>query len=166
MAATILPSGKSNADGIEIPSDIVWKGWEPGREYTKPLTLKNVKFKTQKLKFRCAILFSCMKASRLLQSHTLRILNGEERFILHGISYYYPAQSRGMCSKQCAMAMCNCPALTAPTYARTCRLPSHVFSTEYPQSIVLSAGTSYTLPITFRPLEKVGHSTVIAKCPD
>ena len=45
-----------------------------------------------------------------------------------------------------------------------CRLPSHVFSTEYPQSIVLSAGTSYTLPITFRPLEKVRRSHKIINC--
>ena len=29
------------------------------------------------------------------------------------------------------------------------------FSTLYPKPIVLSAGTSYTLPVTFRPLEKV-----------
>jgi hypothetical protein len=32
---------------------------------------------------------------------------------------------------------------------------SRFFSTLYPQPIVLSAGTSYTLPVTFRPLEKV-----------
>ncbi|XP_077997157.1 cilia- and flagella-associated protein 65-like [Glandiceps talaboti] len=31
---------------------------------------------------------------------------------------------------------------------------SRFFSTLYPQPIVLSAGTSYTLPVTFRPLEK------------
>lgn len=28
------------------------------------------------------------------------------------------------------------------------------FSTLYPEPIVLSAGTSYSLPVTFRPLEK------------
>ena len=74
-----------------------------------------------------------------------------------------------MCSKHCAMATYVPLSYVDCTYVRTyvhCRLPSHVFSTEYPQSIVLSAGTSYTLPITFRPLEKVGHSTGIAKCPD
>ena len=31
---------------------------------------------------------------------------------------------------------------------------SRFFSTLYPKQITLSAGTSYTLPITFRPLEK------------
>lgn len=86
MAATILPSGKSNADGIEIPSDIVWKGWEPGREYTKPLTLKNVKFKTQKLKFRCAILLSCMKAF----SRTVTVITHclEQGRTLHFTQYF------------------------------------------------------------------------------
>ena len=36
------------------------------------------------------------------------------------------------------------------------RVPgSRFFNTLYPQPIMLSAGTSYTLPITFRPLEKL-----------
>ena len=36
------------------------------------------------------------------------------------------------------------------------RVPeSRFFHTLYPQPIVLSAGTSFTLPITFRPLEKL-----------
>ena len=35
------------------------------------------------------------------------------------------------------------------------RVPqSRFFTTLYPQPIVLSAGTSYMLPVTFRPLEK------------
>ena len=38
--------------GVEAPQALVWKGWEPGREYTKSLILKNVQFKTQKLKYR------------------------------------------------------------------------------------------------------------------
>ena len=35
------------------------------------------------------------------------------------------------------------------------RVPeSRFFTTLYPKPIVLSAGTSFTLPVTFRPLEK------------
>ena len=38
--------------GIEVSQQIIYHGWEPGREYTKNIVLKNVAFKTQKLKFR------------------------------------------------------------------------------------------------------------------
>ncbi|XP_013412505.1 cilia- and flagella-associated protein 65-like [Lingula anatina] len=79
-------SGKANYNGIEVVPGVVWQGWEPGREYTKNITLKNVKVKTQKLKY------------------------------------------------------------SAPS--------TRFFSTLYPKPIVLSAGTSFTLPVTFRPLEK------------
>ena len=42
-----------------------------------------------------------------------------------------------------------------------CRSPSsRFFTTLYPKPIVLSSGTSFTLPVTFRPLEKVGKSHV------
>ena len=42
------------------------------------------------------------------------------------------------------------------------RVPStRFFSTLYPQPIVLSAGTSYTLPVTFRPLEKAVYNDAI-----
>ena len=35
------------------------------------------------------------------------------------------------------------------------RVPSsRFFTTIYPETIVLSAGTSFTLPVTFHPLEK------------
>ena len=38
------------------------------------------------------------------------------------------------------------------------RVPdSRFFTTLYPQPIVLSAGTSFTLPVTFRPLEKTPY---------
>ncbi|XP_050388962.1 cilia- and flagella-associated protein 65 [Patella vulgata] len=77
---------KQNINGIEVVDGVVWQGWEPGQEYTKNITLKNVQVKTQKLKF-------------------------------------------------------NVP-------------KSRFFSTLYPKPIVLSAGTSFTLPVTFRPLEK------------
>jgi hypothetical protein len=38
--------------GIEVVEKIVWQGWEPGREYTKNIVLKNVKVKTQKIKYK------------------------------------------------------------------------------------------------------------------
>ena len=38
---------------------------------------------------------------------------------------------------------------------------SRFFNTLYPQPIVLSAGTSFTLPVTFRPLEKNIYSDVL-----
>ncbi|CAH1790082.1 unnamed protein product [Owenia fusiformis] len=87
-------TSKLNFDGIEVANGIVWQGWEPGQEYTKNIILKNVKVKTQKLKY-------------------------------------------------------NVPS-------------SRFFSTLYPQPIVLSAGTSYTLPVTFRPLEKNVYEDKIA----
>ena len=43
---------KVNPLGIEVIDSIVWQGWEPGREYTKNITLKNVKVKTQKIKYK------------------------------------------------------------------------------------------------------------------
>ncbi|CAK8673924.1 unnamed protein product [Clavelina lepadiformis] len=73
--------------GLEVrPERVIWKGWEPGEEYTRNLTLKNVHVKTQKIRYK------------------------------------------------------------VPS--------SRFFSTLFPQVVVLSAGTSFTLPITFRPLEK------------
>ena len=51
--ATVHPATRKVARfGVETPQNLVWRGWEPGREYTKPLVLKNIQFKTQKLKFR------------------------------------------------------------------------------------------------------------------
>ncbi|CAM9364632.1 unnamed protein product [Lampetra planeri] len=74
------------ACGIETVAEVLWTGWQPGRENTKKLSLKNVLPRAVKL---------------------------------------------------------------------TYRVPSSlVFSTLYPQPIILNSGTSYTLPIIFRPLEK------------
>ena len=47
-----LPHGKTNRYGIEVAERVVWQGWEPGREYTRNIILKNVKVKTQKIKYR------------------------------------------------------------------------------------------------------------------
>ncbi|XP_067934870.1 cilia- and flagella-associated protein 65-like [Watersipora subatra] len=79
-------TSKVNHHGIEASPVVTYQGWEPGKEYTKHIVLKNVKVKTQKL------------------------------------TYHSPS--------------------------------SRFFSTLYPKQITLSAGTSYSLPITFRPLEK------------
>lgn len=38
--------------GIEVSQQIIYHGWEPGKEYTRNIVLKNVAVKTQKLKFR------------------------------------------------------------------------------------------------------------------
>ncbi|MEE6488904.1 hypothetical protein FKM82_015429 [Ascaphus truei] len=77
---------KSNFMGIDVCEYLHWQNWHPGKETSKNLTLKNVRLKTQKLKFS--------------------------------------------------------PPRTS------------FFSTLFPQSITLIAGTSFSLPITFRPLEK------------
>ena len=38
--------------GLEVPDGLTYQGWEPGGTYTKSLILKNVKLRTQKIKFR------------------------------------------------------------------------------------------------------------------
>ncbi|XP_028409059.1 cilia- and flagella-associated protein 65-like [Dendronephthya gigantea] len=72
--------------GIEVSEGIQWKGWEPGGEYTKQITLKNIQVKTQKIIYKVP----------------------DTRF----------------------------------------------FTTLYPKPVILTCGTSFTLPVTFRPLEK------------
>ena len=52
-----MPALKSSVSqptdlGIEVIDKIVWQGWEPGKEYTKNIVLKNVKVKTQKIKYK------------------------------------------------------------------------------------------------------------------
>ena len=44
--------GKANFYGLEVTEGITWQCWEPGREYTKNIMLKNVLVKTQKLKYK------------------------------------------------------------------------------------------------------------------
>ena len=45
-------NGKANFYGIEVVEGITWRGWEPGKEYTKNIVLKNVRVKTLKLKYK------------------------------------------------------------------------------------------------------------------
>ncbi|XP_072436052.1 cilia- and flagella-associated protein 65 [Chiloscyllium punctatum] len=80
---------KSNFFGIEVLDHLEWLNWEPGIESTKHIILKNVQFKTQKLKYR------------------------------------------------------------SPN--------TEFFTTLFPQSVVLGAGTSYSLPVTFCALEQKNY---------
>lgn len=56
MTEVMISQGKgfylSKKLGIEVNDSVTWQGWEPGGEYTKHITLKNVQIKTQKLKYR------------------------------------------------------------------------------------------------------------------
>ena len=36
-----------NKLGLEAAEEIVWQSWQPGGEYTKNITLKNVDFKAK-----------------------------------------------------------------------------------------------------------------------
>lgn len=38
--------------GIEMAEELLWKGWELGKEITKNLVLKNLSLKIQKMKYR------------------------------------------------------------------------------------------------------------------
>ncbi|KAE8581375.1 hypothetical protein XENTR_v10024768 [Xenopus tropicalis] len=79
--------------GVEVCKSLQWQNWEPGKEFIRTLTLKNVRLKTQKIRF------------------------------------------------------------SPPS--------SSFFSTLYPQTVVLSAGTSFSLPVTFRPVEKRDYEDFI-----
>lgn len=50
--------------GIEVANGLNWEHWQPGGEYTKQITLKNVNLKTKKLKYR--LVFSGTTASNQL----------------------------------------------------------------------------------------------------
>ncbi|XP_075685231.1 cilia- and flagella-associated protein 65 isoform X2 [Rhinoderma darwinii] len=84
---------KDNILGFEVCKSLHWQNWELGKESTKNLTLKNVRLRTQKIKFS--------------------------------------------------------PPVT------------NFFRTLFPQTITLSAGTSFSLPVTFRPLEKRDYEDAI-----
>ena len=55
MASAAIARNKPKSKevhGIEVPNRLLYQEWEPGGSYTKSLLLKNVKMKTQKIKFR------------------------------------------------------------------------------------------------------------------
>ena len=58
MAAALQHQKRAHAQlnnivcGIEAPKRLVYKGWEPGGEYTKRLVLKNVKVSAQKISYK------------------------------------------------------------------------------------------------------------------
>lgn len=45
-------SQRISCHGLEMKSELVWERWEPRREFTKTLVLKNVHSKLQKLNVR------------------------------------------------------------------------------------------------------------------
>jgi len=47
-----LPAGKNIYYGIETVTQLTWIGWKPGSEYTKHIVLKNMRVKTQKVKYK------------------------------------------------------------------------------------------------------------------
>ena len=63
-AVQTVPGRKVARFGVETPQHLVWRGWEPGREYTKSLILKNIQFKTQKLKFRLVSMLAGFSLTR------------------------------------------------------------------------------------------------------
>jgi len=47
-----LPDGKTISHGVETVSQLTWIGWTPGKEYTKHILLRNLRVKTQKVKYK------------------------------------------------------------------------------------------------------------------
>lgn len=45
---------KVTKHGIEVPTVLTYKSWEPGGEYTKPLILKNVNLTSKKIRYKYA----------------------------------------------------------------------------------------------------------------
>lgn len=53
MAAAVqLSRERVTKFGLEVPRGLTYQGWEPGGEYTKPLILKNVKLRTQRVRYK------------------------------------------------------------------------------------------------------------------
>lgn len=52
MPCVEVPTSKVNHNGIETIPAVTYQGWEPGKEYTKNIVLKNVMVKTQKLTYK------------------------------------------------------------------------------------------------------------------
>ena len=43
--------GRCTQFGLEVPETVTWKNWEPGKEYTKNIPIKNVHVKTQRIHY-------------------------------------------------------------------------------------------------------------------
>ncbi|KAK9537382.1 hypothetical protein VZT92_005007 [Zoarces viviparus] len=86
-------SQSSCVSGLELKSELVWEDWDPGREFTKTLVLKNIHSKLQKLHVRPPV--------------------------------------------------------------------SKIFTTFIRQMIVLSPGTSFSMPVCFRPLQRCAYEDSI-----
>ena len=43
---------KVTKHGIEVPSALTYKSWEPGGEYTKAIVLKNVNLTSKKIRYK------------------------------------------------------------------------------------------------------------------
>lgn len=55
MATQVMITTRVNKTtklGIEVPSVLTYKSWEPGGEYTKPLVLKNVNLTSKKIRYK------------------------------------------------------------------------------------------------------------------
>lgn len=52
MAQVHAPLRRVERFGLEVPVNVTYPRWEPGGEYTKSIVIKNVKIKTQKIKFK------------------------------------------------------------------------------------------------------------------
>lgn len=52
MPCVLDSSTKANHNGIETTPVVTYQGWEPGKEYTKHIVLKNVNVKTQKITYK------------------------------------------------------------------------------------------------------------------
>lgn len=47
-----INSDRQNFKGIDVVNQIVYRGWEPGKEYTQNIVLKNLSVQSKKVKFR------------------------------------------------------------------------------------------------------------------
>ena len=44
--------GRCTQFGLEVPETVTWRNWEPGKEYTKTIPIKNIKIKTQRIHYK------------------------------------------------------------------------------------------------------------------
>ena len=71
MATKSVSRGKVTKHGIEVPSALTYKSWEPGGEYTKPLVLKNVHLTSKKIRYKWVNLSEITSFIVILQNATV-----------------------------------------------------------------------------------------------